>query len=599
LEVSGRPVPAPRGLTAALGSLAAGRAAAVLALAATLALSLVIVGSQPVRSPWWTYADADATYTAASLNLLLGEPLRYLDHPGLPLEQVGAGVFAVGEAFERLAGDTASTRAYVDSLLLDLDRTRPVFRGLAVAGYLAGAVLAFFLLARMFGHWGWGLAGGLAWVAAPGLAAMSIQFRPDVLLAVGCLVFAYLVGRAVETRSPMLFAAAAFALGVTTMVKLHAAALLPALALAAVWRRPPGGWWGDFRGAFARGVRRHRAWLLPLVGVLALLALLLNARRLPWETTSEQLVAVLVPLLVVGDFLGLAWLAQKLDAPRAVRRVLDPFWGFVATAYLAGLAVPVVLSVPDGMQATVAIEKGLTGQGINEAVEPFSAPLDQLTHFPLRQATFVFVLCGIGALVGLRRREPAPVVWFVGAAVLGVFAEARLAAIHYFAPAFVVALFGALWLVRRARLGVPLLAAALVAYLVLPQLENRRSLAYDASLEATVAPSLRALEERLQPGEIAVTPSYWPHPDTRYFGVVEPYVAYTPEYPYRFVPDSARAPELAEDRGLRLRYYTGPLARGLAGEQELMLTEIGPYRVRPVGGVPDAVELLSGPGTGS
>jgi hypothetical protein len=29
-----------------------------------------------------------------------------------------------------------------------------------------------------------------------------------------------------------------------------------------------------------------------------------------------------------------------------------------------------------------------------------------------------------------------------------------------------------------------------------------------------------------------------------------------------------------------------------------MLTEIGPYRVRPLAGVPDAVELLSGPGTG-
>ena len=330
-----------------------------------------------------------------------------------------------------------------------------------------------------------------------------------------------------------------------------------------------------------------------------MLALLLNVRRLPWDPTSEQLVAVLVPLLVVGDFLGLAWLARKLEAPRLVRRVLDPFWGFVACAYLAGLAVPVALSVPDGMQAMVAIEKGLTGQGINETIEPFSAPLDQLTHFPLRQATFVFVLCGIGALVGLRRREPAPVVWFVGAAVLGVFAEARLAAIHYFAPAFVVALFGALWLVRRARLGAPVLAAALVAYLVLPQLEHRGALGYDASLEGAVAPSLRALEARLQPGEIAVTTSYWPHPDTRYFGVVEPYVAYTPPYPYRFVPDSARAPELAEDRGERLRYYTGPLARNLVGEQELMLTEIGPYRVRPVDGVPDAVELLSGPGTGS
>jgi Dolichyl-phosphate-mannose-protein mannosyltransferase len=576
-----------------------GRVAPAIALAATLAVSLAIVVAQPVRSVWWTYADADATYTAASLNLLLGEPLHYLDHPGLPLEEVGAGVFAVGEGVGRTVGDTVSTKTYVDGLMLDLDRTRPVFRGIAIASYLAGALLAFVLFARLFGHWGWGLAGGLAWVAAPGLAAMSIQFRPDVPLAVACLVFAYLIGRAVETRSPLLFAGAAFELGIATMVKLHAAALLPALVLGALWRRPADGWWTEFERGLADGVRRHRAWLFPLAGILLALALLLNVRRLPWSPTEAQLTAVLVPIFVVGDYLGLAWLARRFDFPRALRRVLDPFLGFVGAAFLAGLALPMALSIQDGMQALVSIEKGLTGSGVNDTIDPFSASLRQLEHYPLRQATFVFVLAGVGALVALRRREPAPVVWFVGAAMLGVFAEARLAAIHYFAPAFVVALPGAFWLIRQARWGSSLLAAALVAYLVLPQLENRHSLPYDTHLAATVAPSLQAIEARLKPGELAVTPSYWPNGDTRYFGVVEPYVAYTPPYPYRFVSDSARAPELAEDRGLKLRYYTGPLARNLVGEQELMLTEIGPYRVRPVPGVPDAVELLSGPGTGS
>jgi hypothetical protein len=205
----------------------------------------------------------------------------------------------------------------------------------------------------------------------------------------------------------------------------------------------------------------------------------------------------------------------------------------------------------------------------------------------------------VAAAVGLVRREPLPVVLFLGALVLGVMAEARLAAIHYFAPAFVVALPGAFWLLRRARLGAaPVVGAVLVAYLVLPQLENRHGRPFDPGLRGAVAPSLAAVEARLRPGELAVTPSYWPHPDTRYFDVVQPYVAYTPPYPYRFVSDSARAPVLAEDRALRLRYYTGPLARDLVGEQELMLTEIGPYRVRPLAGVADAVELLSGPGTG-
>lgn len=566
---------------------------------AALTVSLVIVAAQPVRSEWWTYADADATYTAASLNLLLGEPVRYLDHPGLPLEQLGAAVFGVQEAVDRARGEAASTRAFVDGLMLDLDRTRLVFRGLAIGLYLAGALLGFLLLRRLFGHWGWGLAGGLAWVAAPGLAAMSIQFRPDVPLAVGCLVFAYLVGRAVETRSPLLFAAAAAELGLTTMVKLHAAGLLPALLLAAVWRHPPEGWWPELKADLVAGARRSRRWLVPLAVALLLLALVLNVRRLPWDPTTEQLVATLVPPLAVADFLGLAWLAGHLRLPRLARRVLDPFYGIVAAAFLAGLALPVALSVPDGMQAMISIEKGLTGQGVNETIEPFSAPLDQLLHWPLRQALVVFLLAGVAAAVGLVRREPLPVVWFLGALVLGVMAEARLAAIHYFAPAFVVALPAAFWLVRRTRPGVALVVGAvLVAYLVAPQLENRHGRPYDPGLRGAVAPSLTAVEARLAPGELAVTPSYWPHPDTRYFDVVQPYVAYTPSYPYRFVSDSARATALAEDRGLRLRYYTGPLARNLAGEQELMLTEIGPYRVRPLTGVPDAVELLSGPGTG-
>ncbi|MGH3132070.1 MAG: hypothetical protein ACRDNX_14750, partial [Gaiellaceae bacterium] len=141
-----------------------------------------------------------------------------------------------------------------------------------------------------------------------------------------------------------------------------------------------------------------------------------------------------------------------------------------------------------------------------------------------------------------------------------------------------------------------LVAAAVVAYLVLPQLDNRHSRPYDPQLEGATAPSLRALEQRLRPGELAITPSYWPHPDTRYFDVVLPYVAYSPEYPYRFVSDSPRALELAEDRGLRFRYYTGPLARNLVGPQTLRLGELGDYAVQPLADVPDAAELLDGPG---
>ena len=568
------------------------------ALGASLAAALLIVVAQPVRSPWWTYADADATYVGAGLNLLYGQPVRYLDHPGLPLEQLVAGVFGVGEAVDRVGGGAASTKDYVDGLMLDLDRTREVYRGLAVLFYLAGAALSFLLFSRFFANWGWGLAGGLAWVAAPGLGSMSIQYRPDVLLSVLCIVFAFLVGRAVQTRSAWLFVASGAELGFTMMVKLHAAGLLPALVLAAIWRHPPPGWWGVLRSDARSWLRRQRAWLIPLTIVLAVLALVLNVRRLPWNPTAEQLTAVLVPAFIVGDFLGLAWLVRRFGAPRWLRVVLDPWYGVLGAAVFAGLAIPIVLSIPDGMQAMISIEKGLSGEGINETIPLFSAPLDRLLDPPLRQALLVFLLAGAAALVGLVQREPLPVVWFLGAAILGVMAEARLAAIHYFAPAYVVSLWGAFWLLRRARLGTaPIIATVLVAYVVWPAVRDRHALPYDPGLAGVAAPPLRALEAKLRPTELGLTPSYWPDPDTRYFDVVEPYMSYTPEYPYRFVSDSGRAPEFAEERGLRLRYYTGPLARNFTGTQ-LILGEIGTFRARPVPGVPDTVELLTGPGTG-
>ena len=109
----------------------------------------------------------------------------------------------------------------------DLDGSRWLFRGIAIAFYLLGAALAFVFAARLFGHWSWGFANGLLWVAAPGLVAMSIQLRPDVLLAVLCLVFAFAIARAVERRSVLWFAAAAATVGLATMVKIHALALLP------------------------------------------------------------------------------------------------------------------------------------------------------------------------------------------------------------------------------------------------------------------------------------------------------------------------------------------------------------------------------------
>src|SRR5207244_10957822 len=150
----------------------------------SVAASLTLVLAQPLGSPWWTYADADAAYAASSLDELAGYPVRYLDHPGLPLEELGTLAFGAEELVQQTTGGVHSRRQFVDRQLLHLDRARPVFRGLAVAIFLLGGILWCLLLARLLGHWTWGLAGGLLWIAAPGLWPMSIQFRPDVLLGV-------------------------------------------------------------------------------------------------------------------------------------------------------------------------------------------------------------------------------------------------------------------------------------------------------------------------------------------------------------------------------------------------------------------------------
>jgi hypothetical protein len=110
--------------------------------------------------------------------------------------------------------------------------------------------------------------------------------------------------------------------------------------------------------------------------------------------------------------------------------------------------------------------------------------------------------------------------------------------------------------------------------------------------------SFRGIEARLQPGEVALTPIYWPHPDTRYFDVVQPYVSYSPAYPYRFLSESYRSLDFAKDRKLAFRYYSGPPAREVTGRESLGIGTLGEFTVRPLPGVPDALELLAGPGTG-
>ena len=212
LEVQGRAADTPRSLSRTVDRLWSQRWAA-LAAAAVVAVAVLILVAQPIRSPWWTYADADASYTASALNLLLGEDVTFVDHPGLPLTEALAITFGVETLLEEGSLSKSARLAFVDRVAARprrdplgvprLLRARVPARGAPLVPLCSTALRSLDVGAR----------GGLLWAAAPGLMAMSIQLRPDVPLAVLTLVFGFTVARAVERRSPEWYAAAAATVG--------------------------------------------------------------------------------------------------------------------------------------------------------------------------------------------------------------------------------------------------------------------------------------------------------------------------------------------------------------------------------------------------
>jgi len=578
-------------LAGRLSSVRAGHATAVVALSATVAAAAIIVVAQPIGSPWWTYADADASYSAASLNLLRGTSIRYLDHPGLPMEELGAVVFGAEHAVQRATGNHLTTNAFVDQRMLDLGHAKTTWRTLAIIFYFLGALLSCVLPARYFRDWLYGLAGGLLWLGAPGLVAMSIQFRPDVALAALLVAVTYLLGRAAETRSAALYGWALFGLGFTMMVKLHATGMLAAVAILAIARPPQGNWAADLRARLSAFARRRRVPIGVVAFLWILLAAYLNRGFRGYSFSRTQMLAIAIPVAVLVAYGAAVRMAR--GNPR-LRRVFDPFFAFLGCALLAGLVVPITFDVPDGLTSLIHIKEGLLGGGINTGVPLFGAPLHPLIEPPLRSALVVFVLAGIGAVVGLRRRDPVPVAWFAGAAILGVMAQARLATLHYFAPAYVVSMFGALWLVRAvgARLVAAAALAVLVAYVVVPQFQDRSAPGERRARVAEVfGPQMHYVESLLHPGQVALAPPTWPSGSDWYSYVVQPVVNYTPPYPYTFVEADSRGADEAAEAGLHLAYYTGPGIPATSGVTTMRIGDIGTFRVKVL--TPKVVRLLT------
>jgi hypothetical protein len=546
--------------------------AVLLAAAVVLAVSAYVVVRQPVDSPWWIYADPDATYAASSLNLLLGEDTRLFGHPGVPEQELLALTFGADRFLHR-----TPTREYVDERLLNLDRTRWAFRGWAIAFFLGGALLTFATAARLLGNWAWGLIGGLLWTAAPDFAAGAIQIRPDVLLSGLSVAALFLITRAAQRRSAPAYFGAAVLIGLTLTVKIHAVGLLPALVVAAAVRPPPRSWWRSTRAAVFAFVRAHpRAFTLGAATWLVV-AVVVNRNRVPFDVSGEEVTLVLgVPLVVA------AWLLASGEAMRRWRaRAFDAFYPALAAALLVGIALPLTIFIDVGFEMTTRMREALAGGGANEGVPLFTLDWSMFESFPLRQALVLFILAGVAAGVGALRRDLLPMLWFLAAAAMGVLGAARLGALRYFEPAYVLSIVPALWLFSSRRaIGAVLAAVIVTALVVWPSLERADDPARSARAEERYAAEVdRAAAPLLGENDVALVTDYAPVADGRYWGTVANFVAYTPPYPYRFLPDYG--PALATAAPRRIHYYFGPAAASLSSEGTLTLGS-GTWYARPV-----------------
>lgn len=555
------------------------RAAAAAAVA--LAATAIVLAKQPITAPWWVYADADASYTATGIDVMAGEHTIFLDHPGMPLQVVMAMTTETRYLVHKGLGSHETPHQYAAERLLHLDDSRVFFRGFAVLFYVFGAAIAFVVLWRLLGDPWWGAAGTLLWLGAPGLQAMSIQFRPDGLLAGLVLATGFLVARAAERRSAWTYALAALLLGLTLTVKIHAAALLAPFAIALLWRPPGRGWESETWAEMRAWLRRFRLPLIAFAVVWIVFAALFDPHRIAARAPRHQEVGLAAMLAVYVVFVVVGLL---------LRRRLPVL---LVTALAVGLVLPALPVVNDLPEMLLKIVGGLTGSGANSGVQPFSTPWRTLVQGPVLATTVLVAIAGGAAVAGARRRDLQPLLWFSGSAVAYVMASARFGTVHYYAPAYVLAIPPVLGLARRLprRFVLAAVAGVLVLALWVP-VSNLSQPARAASFQqqqwAVIEPVGRKLLTK--PHEIALVQDYEkPVPDIRWHVLVSQYVDWVPLYPYRYLDDSGASRNLAATLGLVPRYFVGELPLTLNGPTREQL-QFGSYVLRPLPG-PAAARL--------
>jgi hypothetical protein len=548
-------------------------------LAVVVIAALAMVARQPVTASWARYADADASYVGSGISILDGERTKYFDHPGMPLQELAALTFGAQFSIYRVTGGHERLHAYAQDTMLHLDRTRVWFRGWAIVLYLAGALLSYLLVACLLRSVLLGVAAGLWWVSAPGIGAMSIQFRPDVTLVALCVVIAYLIATGAERRDAGRLGLAALVVGVAMTVKIHAAGMLAPLALVTVFCLPPGGWWTTIAARSRAFIARRRLWLGAAVVAWLGLIVLLNARAWPFGPAPSQrlLVAEIVGGLVV--YWLAAFATTRLRAPAALRAVVGPFPALMLTLVAAGTALGLSLVASDAGLALQAMKANVTGQGLNADLPLFQRVTDTFSAMPASHALAYAVFAAVTIAVAYRRRQLWPIALLAGAAALAIMAAGRGGGAHYHAPAYVVAGIVALWLVRETRFGLlQPVAVALAAFAAVSAIVDRPSF---PTADACAASITRA-RQLLQPGEVALAPRLAWLPDIEYHTIVETYVSLSPQYPDHFVPSAPDGLAVAKARNLRPAYAVDQsLANARAGEKRVIGTA-GRYVVKPV-----------------
>jgi hypothetical protein len=543
---------------------------AIIAYLAAIGAAAFVLAAQPLGDPWWVAADADGSYTGSALNIAAGGHTKYLDHPGLPLQVAGATGFVVWHAAELFPG---TMRSFAGDMLGNLDRARPLYRGLAIAIYLLGVTVAFVVALRALGSAWWGLAGALMWMASPGLVPMATQFRPDVLLSWLVLLGTYLLVSGYERRDPLRLLAAATVAGFALTTKVQAVGLVPSLVLASVL----GGPFPNWRERVLTWARTRRRAIAAVSVAWLTIAVYFDVSQLSRRPSAKGVALVLTAAAVAVAWASLGKLAPGGLHIRAVA-ALSAFNGALVGAFLIGVLIPVGLILTDGLQSLVWIANALLGRGINQGVTHLTN-YGSLLQFPLLQALIVFGLGAVAAAAGAMRRDWAPALWFLASAVMGVLAVERLGATHYFAPAYVLAIVPALGLLRRmGRFVAPVAAAALVLGIAIPQIQHLSDyrIAADART-ATVRSTQQALERAVTPGKVAFTVPNTLLPDSFYSALVAVYVEWMPPYPYRALPAAPVGEWTATELRLKPSLYLSdqPLPEGAR-----TLT-IGDFTVRP------------------